>query len=332
MKPAVLSSRMENHEALVGVAQLAGLSQNAGQHRRQLARMLADQPQHLGHRGLQRQRRIELVEQLRVADRDRRLLAEGSEDAGLAVVERADLVAVHAQHAVQLTVDPQADRQKAAHVVRYRAARRREREQVVHTDGLAGAQRHHRRGYRRPRRTHRFRMPRIRQERERVAIEPTYDPGVGAAEANRAVDQDVHHRDEVTGMRADEGEHLAGGRLELERLLEALDEVGAGDGERRLLAEGRECGELVLAERPHLVAVHVQRADRRPFLGELHDGIAAHARNGRETPLATGGLRVTINAHAFDHRLRGKPPAWPLNRCRGRRARRGSNDGRLPPS
>ena len=131
-------------------------------------------------------------------------------------------------------------------------------------------------------------MPRIRHERRCVTIEPPHDPGVRSAQPDRTFDQAVHHRGEVPRMGADEGEHLAGGRLQLERLAEVLEEAGVGDGERRLLAEGRERRELVLGERPHLVAVHVQRADGGAVMGERHGRVAAHAGNGGDL-LEVGG-------------------------------------------
>ena len=121
--------------ALVGVAQLARLSQDALEHRGELARMLADEAQHLGHRGLQRQRRIEVVEQVGVADGDRRLLGEGIEDVGLAFVERAHLRAIHPQHPVQLCIDAQADHDHAADVVRYLLPSRPKRVHVFEHGG-----------------------------------------------------------------------------------------------------------------------------------------------------------------------------------------------------
>ena len=90
---------------------------DAIEHRLGIEPSRADGVEHVGHRSLACQRLVQIIEQLGVADGDRRLFRERVQDAGFPLVERPYLATIHPQSPIQLSIDAQyavyLDRQKA---------------------------------------------------------------------------------------------------------------------------------------------------------------------------------------------------------------------------
>jgi len=94
-----------NHAEAVSVAEIEiaelclakshGVLQHRLEHRLQLAGRARNDLQHIGGRGLLRQRLAQLVKQARVLDGDEGLRSEVLEKLDLLVVERSDLLAVN---------------------------------------------------------------------------------------------------------------------------------------------------------------------------------------------------------------------------------------------
>ncbi len=101
----------------LAAAELGCVLEDAFQHRRQIARVFADQRQHLARGGLELKRLLEVVEEPCVADRDRRLVGERLQDRCLLLVERADLGAAQIDLANPLAVDAKRELRRAPDVV-----------------------------------------------------------------------------------------------------------------------------------------------------------------------------------------------------------------------
>src|SRR5262245_6724540 len=80
------------------------------------------------------------------------------------------------------------------------------------------------------------------------------------------LDKRIEHGLQIEGRSADDLEHVGGGGLLLERLAQLVEQTGVFDGDDRLLRKIAYQLDLFLAERPHLLAVNADDADRLIFL------------------------------------------------------------------
>ncbi len=85
------------------------------EHRLQIQSSGADGVEHVGHRCLALERRVEVVEQTGVLDRNRRLVGEGLQDRCLLLVERPNLEASDVDVADPLTLAEQWNRGEGTH-------------------------------------------------------------------------------------------------------------------------------------------------------------------------------------------------------------------------
>ena len=118
-RPLHLVAVPQRHDARPAVAQAARMLGDPVEHRLQIESRRADRIEDLGHRPLTRQRLIEVVEQPRVRDGDRRLLGEDLGDAPVARLEGAHLGAGQVQPSVWPIVDDQGRHQAASDFRRY---------------------------------------------------------------------------------------------------------------------------------------------------------------------------------------------------------------------
>ena len=94
----------------------AGMTRHASNTGCRSVRAVLDRVEHVGHRPLARQRLVEVVEQLGVADGDRRLLGERIEDAAVAWLEGPHFRSVQIESPPEGSVDAKGDDQQAVQV------------------------------------------------------------------------------------------------------------------------------------------------------------------------------------------------------------------------
>ena len=105
---------------------------------------------------------------------------------------------------------------------------------------------------------------------DRVSIHSLDDYVVRVAETGDAFGDGVKHRLEISGGSADDPEDLAGGGLLLEGLGEVDVQAGVFQGDRGLIGEGLEEGDLLGGEGADLRAADDDRADRHALSEHRH--------------------------------------------------------------
>ena len=290
--PGALSSVHGDRTGLAA-AELGCVLENAFQHSGQVARVLADQRQHLAGRGLELQCFLEVVEQSGVAYGDRRLVGEGLQDRSLLLVERPDLGAAEVDLADPLTVDRERHARARAHVglaeelgatIVEGLGRAILEERRLIEDGHSSSVRH----------------GRLQTDRcaggsdsdlhpDEVSVSKHHHALIGADQLNGPGEDAVEHDGQVSWVRADQFEDLARRRLEGERfgefgvaLLDVEQQPGVGDCVAGLCSERFEQFDLVGRERIDRVAEH-ENADRWPVARERDE-------HGRSDIRRTRGL------------------------------------------
>ena len=113
---------------------------------------------------------------------------------------------------------------------------------------------------------------------------------VRLAQSRRRFDQRVEHRLQVESRAADDLEHVGGGGLLLQRFAQLVEQAGVLDGDDGLGGEVRHQLDLLVGERPDLLAVDGDGTDQLVLLEHRNDKYGAiHRRAGERRPL--GSLR-----------------------------------------
>ena len=100
-----------------------------------------------------------------------------------------------------------------------------------------------------------------------------------SASHSRAADSTsvIEHRLQIEGRAADHLEHVGGGGLLLQRFAQLVEQARVLDGDDRLGGEVRHQLDLLVGERPHLLAVDADRADQLALLEHRHVEQASRA-------------------------------------------------------
>ena len=230
------------------------------EHRLQIERRAADDLQHVGGRGLQLQRFLEIVglgldrvEQAHVLDRDDRLVGEGSHQFDRTIAEQAGLWFTQHEHAFDLAVAQQRNAEQRAHVHSLRGRHLEFRIRLVvgnlldlpgerHTPGDAVAPGATRASVARV-------LPRDLRAEGRLGAEdvavPEIDDAVARAEPHRRIHQRLQDRFQPERRAADDLQHVGGGGLLLQRLgevaracLHLVEQAHVLDRDHGLVGEG----------------------------------------------------------------------------------------------
>ena len=107
-------------------------------------------------------------------------------------------------------------------------------------------------------------------EHRLVAIVGAFRSGqcrhIGLAQVCGRLDQRVEDALEIEGRAADDLEHVGGGSLLLQRFAQLVEQTGVLDGDDGLAGEILDQLDLLLGERPDLLAVDGDSADQRIVL------------------------------------------------------------------
>ena len=137
---------------------------------------------------------------------------------------------------------------------------------------------------------------------------------VRLAQPRRRLDQRIEHRLQIEGRAADDLEHVGGGGLLLQRFAQLVEQAGVLDGDDGLGGEVRDQLDLLVGERPHLLAVDGDGADKFVLLEHRHGEWCERRRidDGDEAGIALDVGRFRPHVGDVDR------PAWSRRRGRGR--------------
>src|SRR6516164_5175205 len=100
----------------------------------------------------------------------------------------------------------------------------------------------------------------------------------GFAELCRIRQHGLKDRPQLAGGRADNAQHFRRGRLLLQRLPQFIEQPRVLDGDDGLRGEVLHQCDLFIGERPHLLSIHINRADELAFLEHWHAHQGPYAR------------------------------------------------------
>ncbi|HEY4956276.1 MAG TPA: hypothetical protein VII31_00555, partial [Caldimonas sp.] len=264
--------------------------QNLVEHRLRIRHRATDDLQHLGSGGLLLQRlgdvpiaRLELLEHLRVPDRDHRLVGEGLEQLDVTRGERARLAPRHADQADGHLMTQQRNHQLAAPAALARHVANPPRHaglgfRVRDLGDAALAHRHvdrtvgERPRIRRSKQVVALRIGRRERHEVQRVVDETKDGGRKAAEeAIRARRDGVEHRLHVRRRAGDDLEDVGGGGLALQRLLRLVEQPDVLERHAHAGGDGLEQAHLGRAEGAFALEA-LQRDDaQQPRGGEKRD-------------------------------------------------------------
>ena len=107
---------------------------------------------------------------------------------------------------------------------------------------------------------------------------------VRVAQPGRRFDQRVEHGLKIEGRAADDLEHVGGGGLLLQRFAQLVEQPGVLDGDDGLRGEILHQRDLLIGERPHLLAVDSDPPDQLVVLEHRHDDEGASAGQVEKLP------------------------------------------------
>ena len=241
------------------------------QHDLQIEGRAADDLEHVGGGGLLLQRLAQLVEQAGVLDGDDGLGGEVRDQLDLLVGERPHLLAIDGDHADQLALLEHRHHENGA-----RAGRLGERYRpglaievgrfssevgdVLHPPGLGNASK----GILRTKTENRIAEPQLRPRR-RSAVHRGYTKGItfvqqkiaklGLADARGVLQHRLEHRLQFARRARDDLQHVGGRGLLLQRLAQLVEQPRVLDRDDGLGGEVRDQLDLLVGERPDLLAV-----------------------------------------------------------------------------
>ena len=225
--------------------------------------------------------RLHLVEQPHVLDRDHRLIGEGGDQLDLLVRERPYGASYERDDADRISFTQQGnskDGPKTKRLLHVQIRVFRVRQHVGHMNGLCC----------RHRSSDDASSPAfvwdgldILNDVRRVAVDRdqivsiallTRDGGhIRFAKVGRQFGQRIEHRLQIEGRAADDLEHVGGGGLLLQRFAQLVEQSRIFDGDDGLIGKIRDQLDLLVGERPHLLAVDAEGTDQRFFLEHRHD-------------------------------------------------------------
>ena len=147
------------------------------------------------------------------------------------------------------------------------------------------------------------------------------------AQPRRRLDQRIEHRLQIEGRAADDLEHVGGGGLLLQRFAQLVEQPGVLDRDDGLRGEILDQLDLLVGERPDLLAIDDDRADQLVVLEHRHRDErtrppvrAAMASRGFDS--IVGGVDRSLCAFMTRRKRRSaRPVETDRARCRPRRMR-----------
>ncbi len=110
-----------------------------------------------------------------------------------------------------------------------------------------------------------------RTEPKAVAFGTPEDAELRLADAGRVRQHGVEHRLELAGRARYDAQHVGGRGLLLQRLTQLVEQPHVLDGDDGLAGEAPDQLDLLVGERPHLLAEDADRADQLVVLEHRHD-------------------------------------------------------------
>ena len=267
----------------------------------------ADDPQDLGVRRLPQERRIEIVEQLRIGDGNRRLFRERLENATVSRFERPHFKPADSELAVVNVIHHQRNRQDAAEgsiqcdrwTVEVPGYREVDSfwygltDAEVGLDLLVGGS----------------------DLYELIALAAKNSGSCGVAQFGCLGNDAIEHSLQVARIVADQRKDFAGGRLQLQRFIEVVEEFGVGDRQGRLFR--KRLGDVTLALN--------ERSQLHPRQGEQPEQLVLRPQVDGQRAANVGDHRLVRSAdlaEVCDESLR-------LVGVRGRRRKRPTHQPRV---
>ncbi len=272
------------------IADLRGTLGHRLQHRLHVGGRGGDHLQDLAGGGLALQRLLRLVEQQRVLDRDRRLVCKGLQQRNQLRRKRARLLAADADDADGLAPLQDRHRQAAAVITRFRHAAERIVGILLHVVDLhrslgkeasaierVGAWQHRKRGAHPG-----FGLgghAAIADQLQPFAVEARGEAQARATEHAGPLGYGVEHRRHVGGGFADDAQDVCSRGLALQRLLRLVEQAHVLHRDGGLVGERGDEFDLLVVEKPRLLAAERQHADGHAFAQDRHGqqrAVAAH--------------------------------------------------------